>query len=209
MAKPQAIAVVALAVRDLLARRWEEQRAPSPEFKVFSSRDFQPNAERSAAISVYLHRVAFNTTRRNLAPRRDSAGMRFRPSVPLDVHLLITAWGRSMAEQHNLLGWAIRAIEDEPTLPAGVLNASAGEWGHVFPAHESIEIVGEALTAQELVNIWEVAKANQQPSVSYVARSVFIDSEFLIADGELVQTRVFDFLKPRSSARNVSLSAHD
>jgi hypothetical protein len=43
-----------------------------------------------------------------------------------------------------------------------------------------------------MVNVWEIAKPNQQPSVSIVARSVLIDSTVAIPEGGLVQTRGFD-----------------
>ena len=77
------------------------------------------------------------------------------------------------------------------------LNRSAGESagndGIVFSPDESVELIGESLSPAELVNIWEIAKAFQQPSVSYVARGVLIDSMMEVSPaGELVQTRSFE-----------------
>jgi hypothetical protein len=44
-----------------------------------------------------------------------------------------------------------------------------------------------------MVAIWEIAKSNQQPSVSYIARMVFLDSETELTEAAPVQTRGFDY----------------
>ena len=85
------------------------------------------------------------------------------------------------------------------------MNRFAPGGQDVFEPSETVELVGETLTLQDLENIWEVAKARQQPSLGYVARQVAIDStlgftddrgsaegrpvEF--TDGRPVQTREF------------------
>ena len=135
-----------------------------------------------------------------MPPRRDPIkGTRRRPPVPLDLHFLLTAWAADAGQQQRLLGWAVRTLEDTPILPAGFLNRFAPGGQNVFEPSETVELVGETLTLQDLENIWEVAKARQQPSLGYVARQVAIDStlgftegrpiEF--TDGRPVQTREF------------------
>ena len=44
-----------------------------------------------------------------------------------------------------------------------------------------------------MYNIWEIAKTNQQPSVSYVARMLLLDSEIELTEAAPVQTRGFDY----------------
>jgi hypothetical protein len=48
-----------------------------------------------------------------------------------------------------------------------------------------------------MVSAWEVAKANQQPSTSFVVRSVLIDSTIVVHTGKPVQTRVLDLAPQR------------
>jgi hypothetical protein len=117
--------------------------------------------------------------------------------VPVDLHFLITAWAKTAEQQWALLAWALRAIEDNPVLPGGLLNQNAGSDPdgtprNVFGAGESVELVGETLSLQDVVNVWEIARHNQQPSVSIVARSVLIDSLVEIPTGQPIQTRAFD-----------------
>jgi len=198
MASFHAIAVTALTLRGLLkgawppvptVGTWQQDLNLQPRFELVSAKDLQssPGFE---GISIYLHRVAFNTARRNLPPRTAGDGTRFRQPTPLDAHFLITAWAAKPETQQSLLGWAVRTFQDAPVLTAGLLNAFAGDRGEVFRAGEAVELVGEVLGAQEQVSLWEVAKANQQPSVSYIARMLLIDSEQALETGSLVQTRV-------------------
>ena len=198
MASFHGIAVTALALRGLLTNacpRDARYGFPGAEFRLVTAADLQPPAKLATGVSIYLHRVAFNTSRRNLPPRTALDGTRYLPPVPVDLHFLVTAWGRSPEEQHSLLGWAIRTLQDTPVLPAGLLNRFAGDWGEVFHSNESVEIVGEILSLQDMLNIWEVAKHNEQPSVSYVARMVFLDSEIELTESAPVQTRGFDYAK--------------
>jgi hypothetical protein len=194
-----AISVVANTIRGLLANSRPERFAGA-EFKLFRVNDFQGAATQfSYGVSIYLHRVEFNTSRRNQPPRVAPDGTKFRPSTPLDLHFLITAWGRTADEQMEIMGWTIRTLQDTTELPAGLLNRFSGDrQPQVFSDSEGAELVAEILTPQDFVNIWGNSLANQQPSISYVARLVLIDSETEIPDGELVQTRRFDFIKPVS-----------
>ena len=126
---------------------------------VFRARSFvfspRPISSRPARIgvggSIYVHRVAFNTSRRNLPPRTALDGTRYRPPTPVDLHFLVTAWGRTPEEQLSMLGWIIRTLEDTPVLPAGLLNRFAGNRGEVFSSNEAVEIVGEILSFQDML----------------------------------------------------------
>ena len=128
---------------------------------------------------------------RNLPPRV-SGTRRFRPSLPIDVHFLVTAWAQDSYQQLRLLGWAMREIENSPTLGSGVLNQQGPE-REAFLPNESVDIVLETLSLQDLANIWEIGKPAIQPSVSYVVRMVRLDSEIEMQESKLARTREFDY----------------
>jgi Pvc16 N-terminal domain len=100
--------------------------------------------------------------------------VRHAPAVPLDLHYLLAAWAKDADTQQRLVGWSVRVLQDAPTLRAGVLNSHVPE--PVFRPEETVEIVWESLSQRDLFDIWDVARANQQPSAAYVARIVEIDS---------------------------------
>ena len=218
MASFDAISVVGNALRGLLANS-RPDRFAGAEFKLLRTQDFQTGAAQiSFGISIYLHRVVFNINRRNLPPRVDLIeGKRYRPPTAVDLHFLVTAWGRTAEEQMDILGWAIRTLQDTIELPAGLLNRFSGDPGDRFPSEnrqttrdkvfsdtEAVELVGEVLTSQDLVNIWGNTLNNQQPSVSYVARQVLIDSETEMPDAKRVQTRSSDYQELVAHARPVA-----
>ena len=197
MATFHAIAAIGNSIRNLLAESVPREVFPGAQFRLSQAANLASPPFTDLGVSIYLHRIAFNITRRNLPPRNTVDGPRFKPSVPLDLHFLITAWARTAEAQWSLLACSIRMLEDTPALPAAFLNQNAGSNASglpltVFGENEDVELVGENLNSQDLVNIWEVAKANQQPSVSYIARAVLIDSMVEVPTGGLVQSRVFD-----------------
>jgi hypothetical protein len=205
MASFDAILVIARTIRGLLANSRPATRFDGADFSILRSQDFPRAAsDLSIGVSVYLHRIAFNTLRRNQPPRIALDGRRFRPPTPVDLHFLITAWAKSPEAQMEILGWAVRTLQDMTELPAGLLNRFAGERSDVFHPNETVELVGETLTPQELINIWEIAKANQQPSISYVARQVLIDSDTEMPDAGLVRERDFTYAQVLSDASNLA-----
>jgi len=195
MALTSAIATLSNAIVGLL----EDARPNTVSFRDMRCRLYlpaelqNPREALGEVISVCAYRVAFNTARRNLSPRTDLVtGQRFRPSVPVDVYLLLTAWAKDPDKQLQFLGWAIRALEDSPSLPAGFLNRFAGNGPAVFHPEEAVDLVAESVSQQDLYTIWQVAPTRQQPSVVYVARMVLLDSDVELGSSGVVQTRVFD-----------------
>src|SRR5262249_40978065 len=120
MAKPYAIAATGQAILSLLSTACPRADFPSAQFELYQARNFQSPMDEGVAL--YLHRITPANNIRNLPPRVAPDGRKYRPAVPIDLHYLLIAWARDAAKQQRLLGWAIRTIEDTPTLTAGVLN---------------------------------------------------------------------------------------
>jgi hypothetical protein len=142
-------------------------------------------------VSLYLYRVTVSGNR-NLPPQRGPDGKRYRPPIPLDLHFLVTAWAETAIRQQRLLGFAIRTLEDTPILPAGVLNQHSPE-PDTFRPNETVELVFETVTVQDFAYIWDVAQTKEQPSATYVARMVEIESLVSVDDAGLVQTRALEY----------------
>src|SRR5690349_15219770 len=113
MATYRAIAAISQAVLGMLEEACPRDEFAEAGFRLVQPSDFQidtpPLAE---GISLFLYRVTVNGSLRNLPPRLAPDGRRYRPALPLDLHYLITAWGRSVEKQQRLLGWALRTLED-------------------------------------------------------------------------------------------------
>lgn len=192
MATYHAIAASGQAILGLLADACPKPEFAGAHFELYQASDLQkPTMEEG--LSLYLYRVTVNSSTRNPPPRLGLDGRRYRPSLLLDLHYLLTAWAKTAARQQRLLGWAMRTLEDIPILPQGLLNYTSER--EVFRANETVEVIFEAVSLQDMTNIWEVAKHNQQPSATYLVRAVALESELDLSEGPLVQTRVFDYGK--------------
>lgn len=144
------------------------------------------------ALTLYLYRVGLSSSTRNLPPRTTSDGRTLRPALPLELHYLLTAWARDPVLQQRILGLAIRALEDQPTLPAALLNrVGVSGADTLFRDEESVELCAAPLSQAELVSIWEVNKASMQPSMPYIVRGLRLDSDQLVAVGAPVVERRF------------------
>lgn len=186
MATFQAIAAVAEAVRRLLEQSWvQEPGGVQPEFSVYNGGDF--STPMATGISVFVYQIAIDATQRTLPA---SSPDRRRP-LPVDVSLLLTAWGSGAASEHTLLGWAMRTLADHPTLSSGFLNAASPD---VFAAEETVELVAGQLSNAEIFQLWQALQGRLQLSVPYLARVVRIES-IRTPDGKPVQSREFDLAK--------------
>lgn len=182
MATHHAIAGACEAIVRLLRASYDPDQfnGATLDFQVYVSENFQhPMTE---GVSVLLYRVYHNAANRT-PPGRVVGGERRRPKLPLDVHLLLTAWAKTACRQHEIAGWMMRVLEDHPILPPAILNAYRSD---VFQPDETVEVVLGDLGTEEMFRIWEVMIQHvYQLSVPYVARVVNIESTLsqLVAPG--------------------------
>ncbi len=191
MATYHAIAATSQAILGLLERACPKSEFEGAIFELYQAKDFQSPMEEG--VSLYLYRVT-SGSRRNLPSRIGPNGQQYRPPLPLDLYYMLTAWAKSATKQQRLLGFCIREIGDTPVLPASLLNHFGPE-PDTFRPEESVEVIFESLTLQDMSNVWEPLKPNLQPSATYVARMISIESLVELPDTRPVQTREFDFAK--------------
>jgi hypothetical protein len=195
MARFHAIAATSSAIRLLLENAAGRSGLANVTVELYQAEDLQkPVDAAKPKLGIYLYRVLLSTARRDRGLRVGPDGLTYPPSIPLDLHYLVTAWSPDPRTAHQMLGWAIRVIDDTPILPAALLNTyQAGVT--VFAPDETVELVWAPLTLTDLYDIWQVSAQNQAPSASYVARMVKLDSESEIPPGAPVEERRFDYAK--------------
>jgi hypothetical protein len=192
MASFQAINTVCEAVLQLLRSnyRLEDFDNNELEFKVYLAKDF--TQKMNAGVSLFLYRIFFNGNHRTPCQRFEKDGKHFEIQLPVDLHFLLTAWGKNASLQHTIAGWMMRTLEDTPILQAGFLN---GVSPGVFRDDETVEIVLADLKTEDLLRLWEVTAQNEyQISVPYLARNISIESTRLLTVGKPVQERDFFYI---------------
>lgn len=185
MANHQAIGAVAEAVVRLLEQSWHPSLLSGiePQFEVYHGKDF--STPMATGISVFVYQVGVDTATRTLPPAEPD---RKRP-LPVKISLLLTAWAKDASTEHALLGWAMRAVADNPVLSSGFLNSSAAG---VFRPEETVDLCAGELTNDEIFQLWQVLPSTLQLSVPYLARVVRIESELLEPTGGPVLERHLD-----------------
>jgi len=175
MADFRAISVVCEAiVRQLrLSYKPELFNNQRLEFKVCLASDLISRGRTMrAGVTLFLYQVSPDAARRNAPPHRTGDGRIEKPALQLDLRFLLTAWAREANIQQVLLGWMMRVMEDQPILPAAILNNIAPE---SFRPEETVEILLDELSSLDLIRIWEKSvRSPYQLSVPYIARSIAI-----------------------------------
>ena len=190
MAKAQAISAVGQTVLGLLADNIPKSEFSNARFELYQTANFSSPMEEG--ISLFLYRVEINAALRNLPSQTGLDGILRRPPLPLDLYYLLTVWAKDVIKQQRILGWAMRTLEDAPVLSAARLN-NFGPETDVFRPNETIEIIFNSLSLQDLSNLWGAFKVSLPMSVAYIARVVGIDSTIPAEEYAPVQTRQIDF----------------
>jgi hypothetical protein len=185
LANHHAIEAVAAAVTRLLDQSWHPGVLVGiqPQFEVYHGKDF--SSPMATGISVFVYQVVVDPVQRTLPPAEPN----HKRPLPLRISFLLTAWAKEASTEHALLGWAMRAIADNPVLSSGFLNASTAG---VFRSGESVDLSAGELTNDEVFQLWQVLPSSLQLSVPYVARVIRIESELVEPVGEPVLERLYD-----------------
>lgn len=192
MASFHAVASTSQAILGLLAEACPRDLFPSAQFALYQANDFKSPMDEG--VSVYLYRLQVDASRNTPAPMR-ADGTRRRPPLPLALSYLITPWAKEAAQQQRLLGFCVQTLEATPSLPPGLLNVYSAD-PNTFGLQESVELILDPLTVQDLSNIWQALNPAMQVSAGYIARVVAIES-LPIVSATPVQTRELDFAVPR------------
>lgn len=199
MASFDAIAAVSRAILGLLEDSYPRSLFGPLDFALVHPLVFDENqAARTAdSVTICLWRVTPNGTPRQRGPRIAPDGRRFRPSLPLDLHYLITPWASNVEKQQRMLGWLVRRLADMAVLPAAELNSRLNI-NDAFASDEQVELIQDSPVLADWLAIWDKLKPRMQSSALYLARGIAIDSEIPLVEGDPVRERQFEFLAPRS-----------
>lgn len=133
-----------------------------------------------AQLNVFLYQAVSNAAWRNRdMPGRVRPGETATPALALDLHYLITAWGRgeidSEALSHRVLAAAMSALHDSPLLDGtDIANALPGN--DLADQVERVRLTPLPQSVDELSKLWTAFQANYRVSAAYVATVVLIDS---------------------------------
>jgi len=194
MASFRAIETISTVLVDLLRASHKAADLENAQFELYQSEDFRSQGGNGgkALVTLFLYRTQVNGSIRTPPGRRRPSGETQRTQLPLDLHYLITIWAGDPSTQHQLAGWIMRTLETTPILPKGVLN---GVNPGVFRPDETVEIILNDLSDEELFRIWDLLGEPYRLSIPYLVRNVRIESGETISAEGVVERRIFDYLQ--------------
>lgn len=134
-----------------------------------------------AQLNVYLYQVVFNAAWRNLdMPGRTRPGETAQPALALNLHYLITAWGRGDSDtdavNHRVLAAAMSTLHDRPVLDGNdIRNALPNN--DLANQIERIRFTPLPQSVDEISKLWTAFQTNYRVSSAYEATVVLIDSQ--------------------------------
>ncbi len=150
--------------------------------------------QESPQLNLFLHQVTPNIAWRNAAlPSRDAAGNRVgNPPLALDLHYLLTAYGRAELQAEVLLGYALQLLHETPVLPRTAIRRALNPAvvdGAILPTVyqslrgadlaeqvELLKITPAALGTEEMSRLWSALHAHYRPTAAFQVSVVLIES---------------------------------
>src|SRR5262249_41969049 len=128
-------------------------------------------AANSAAISLWLYRIARNADSLNNAPERAAPNRVSRESLPLDLHYLVTPVTTDPEAKQALLGRVLQVLNDHAILRGADLQDSLNG------SSVELRVILESLALEEIARVWDALTEAYQLSVSYMVQVVTIESD--------------------------------
>jgi len=134
-----------------------------------------------AQLNLFLYQVIYNAGWRNMdMPGRVRPGETAQPALALNLHYLITAWGRGDSDNdavsHRVLAAAMSTLHDRPLLDGDdIRNALPGN--DLADQIERVRLTPLPQSVDELSKLWTAFQTNYRVSSAYEATVVLIDSQ--------------------------------
>jgi len=155
---------------------------PSCQFQLISSGELAEEPDDDTRLTLYIYRVTYNEHLRNSAMSRVNK----QTSIPLslDLHFMISIWSNSPVAEHTICAWVMHQLHNHPIMDISSLTEDGG-----WQADEVIQIIPAELSNEDLMRVWDALAPNYRLSVSYIARSVRIESPPVVEGKPVVATR--------------------
>ena len=179
MSNRLAIAAVTLTLRNIIQQEIRQilGGARVTTMPPDRARDNNIDAEQ---INLFLYQTTPNAALRNRGqpgrPPRHGEEMWLSP-LALNLHYLVTAYGAdsNTANDHRLLGGAMKALHDHPLLTADDIRAALPD-SDLHNQVERIRITLESPSTEEMSKLWSTFQSQYRVSAAYQVAVVLIDS---------------------------------
>lgn len=153
--------------------------------------------EEKPQLNLFLYQATSNAGWSNVGlPFRDSQGPRLtNQPLALDLHYLLTAYGKRDFDAEILLGYAMQLLHETPALSRAAIRTALGPGTGGLPVDvsllpvgllaasdladqvEQIKISPQNMSTEELSKLWTALGAHYRPTAAYLVSVVLIESK--------------------------------
>jgi len=178
MSRALVIAGVTAALRDLLVSGVAAQHVPEPIGSALTVSVLPPDRvpiegpDARPRLNLFLHRVAYDTSLRNLPLRPRGAATVHAAHPPLAVHLhyLVTAYGTAELQAEMLLGCAMVVLNESPVITGEAIRRAGQPIGFTDPV-EPLQVVLHSPDGEEMSRLWSALQARYRPTLACEVRA--------------------------------------
>lgn len=122
-------------------------------------------------LNLFLHRLAYDTSLRNLPlrPRDVPGGHNARPLMAVHLHYLVTAYGTAELQAEMLLGYAMVMLNEAPLLTSEAIRRAGQPFGFTEQV-EALQIALHSPDAEEMSRLWSALQARYRPTLACEVR---------------------------------------
>ena len=180
MSSPFAIAAATATLRNLLSVQIPQRDAELADLEVTTQPpDLARKGVTKAQLNLYLYQTTVNAGWRNLDnPRQVRPGETGLPPLALNLHYLLTAYGRDTDDEtisHRVLGGAMSVLHDHAVLGRAEIGSALAGSG-LDEQFERVRITPSSLPMDEMSKLWTALQTPYRVSAGYEVTVVLIDS---------------------------------
>ena len=162
-------------------------------------------------LNLFMYYASFNPSYRNESlPSKDSRGARVtNPPLALNLHYLVSAYGKNELDPEILLAWAMQMFHENPIVSRQTIQTLLAAMGAdpgatpemqavskttLADQVELIRIAPESLSNEEISKLWMAFDTHYRPTTSYQVSVVLIQETHSFKSNLPVQSRNFKAL---------------
>lgn len=157
-------------------------------------------------LNLFMYYASLNGSYRNTdLPSRDDQGRRLtNPPLPLNLHYLVSAYGKNEFDSEILLAWAMQWFHENPVIARKTIQDSLAAMAAAVGAtsevqaiaattlasqFELLKITPEALSNEEISKLWMAFSTHYRPTASYQISVVLLQETQPVKSNLPVQFR--------------------
>jgi len=176
--------------------------------------------EEPVQLNLFMYYASQNAAFRNMClPSFDSQGNKLsNPPLALNLHYLVSAYGKSEFDAEIILGWAMKVFHENPIYSQSDISNLLSEMsGSSAPEVillvqttlasqvESIKVTPESLSNEEIARLWMAFQTHYRTTTSYQVTVVLIQDTSTVKSNLPVQSRnVLALAMPPPVLKNIS-----